>query len=65
MAQAGGGGYGDPVTRPAAEVLADVREGYVSPRAAREQYRVAVRQTAAGWELDAAETERLRREQGS
>jgi N-methylhydantoinase B len=65
MAQAGGGGYGDPVTRPAAEVLADVREGYVSPRAAREQYRVAVRETAAGWELDAAETERLRREQGS
>jgi N-methylhydantoinase B len=60
LGQAGGGGYGDPVARPAAEVLADVREGYVSPEAAREHYRAVVRETGGGWELDAAETERLR-----
>lgn len=60
MVQAGGGGYGDPVTRPVADVLRDVREGYVSPEAAREFYRVAVHETATGWEADEAETARLR-----
>ncbi|HXG52966.1 MAG TPA: hydantoinase B/oxoprolinase family protein, partial [candidate division Zixibacteria bacterium] len=38
----GGGGLGDPFHRPAEFVLADVREGYVSPECAREQYGVAV-----------------------
>ena len=38
MEQAGGGGYGDPRTRPPELVLQDVREGYVSPEAAREIY---------------------------
>jgi len=52
MAQAGGGGWGDPVTRPVAEVLADVREGYVSPEAAREHYKVIIRETGAGWEAE-------------
>jgi N-methylhydantoinase B len=60
LAQAGGGGYGDPVTRPAPDVLTDVREGYVSPGAAREHYRVAVRAADGGWELDEAATDRLR-----
>jgi hypothetical protein len=41
-------------------VLNDVREGYVSPGAARDQYKVAVRETAGEWELDEAETARLR-----
>jgi N-methylhydantoinase B len=60
LGQAGGGGYGDPATRPAAEVLADVREGYVSPAAAREHYQVIVRAAGGGWELDEAATSRLR-----
>jgi N-methylhydantoinase B len=60
MAQAGGGGYGDPLTRPLDEVLSDVREGYVSLAAARDLYGVAVRETPTGWEIDEAETARLR-----
>jgi N-methylhydantoinase B len=35
---AGGGGYGDPLDRDAERVALDVREGYVSPHAARELY---------------------------
>jgi N-methylhydantoinase B len=61
MAQAGGGGYGDPATRPVADVLADVREGYVSPDAAREHYKVVIREIEAGWEADEAATAQLRR----
>jgi N-methylhydantoinase B len=34
----GGGGYGDPAERPAAEVLADVAAGYMTEAAARERY---------------------------
>jgi N-methylhydantoinase B len=40
--QAGGGGYGDPYTRPPELVLQDVREGYVSPEAAQREYGVQV-----------------------
>ncbi|HLH27175.1 MAG TPA: hydantoinase B/oxoprolinase family protein [Chloroflexota bacterium] len=36
----GGGGYGPPWERPAARVQADVREGYVSLRAAADDYGV-------------------------
>jgi N-methylhydantoinase B len=60
VAQAGGGGYGDPRTRPVDEVLRDVHEGYVSSEVARELYRVAMVRTSAGWKVDAAETEQLR-----
>jgi N-methylhydantoinase B len=35
---AGGGGYGDPLGRDAERVALDVREGYVSAKAARELY---------------------------
>lgn len=38
----GGGGWGDPFTRPEEEVLADVVEGYVSVSAARSAYGVVV-----------------------
>ncbi|HEY7067635.1 MAG TPA: hydantoinase B/oxoprolinase family protein [Chloroflexota bacterium] len=38
----GGGGYGDPLERPAALVARDVREGYVSPEVAREHYGVVL-----------------------
>lgn len=38
--EAGGGGYGDPLTRDPDAVLHDVREGWVSLRAARDVYGV-------------------------
>lgn len=38
MAMPGGGGYGDPRERDPEKVREDVREGYVSERAAREAY---------------------------
>lgn len=38
----GGGGYGNPLARPEAEVLADVASGLVSPEKAFETYGVAV-----------------------
>lgn len=34
----GGGGFGDPLTRPLSEVIRDVELGYVSPEAARQVY---------------------------
>jgi N-methylhydantoinase B len=39
---AGGGGYGDPLDRDAERVASDVREGYVSAKAARELYGLAL-----------------------
>ncbi|GAB5376567.1 MAG: hydantoinase B/oxoprolinase family protein [Acuticoccus sp.] len=39
---AGGGGYGPAYERPAHKVAADVAEGWISPKRAREIYRVAV-----------------------
>jgi N-methylhydantoinase B len=38
----GGGGYGDPRRRPRALVLAEVRDGLLSPEVAREAYGVEV-----------------------
>lgn len=38
----GAGGYGDPHSRPAAQVLADVRAGLVSIQAAAERYGVVI-----------------------
>lgn len=52
----GGGGYGDPFRRPVDAVLADVLSGFVSEKAARRDYGVAI----VGETVDAAETERLR-----
>ena len=42
LLSAGGGGRGDPRTRPVAEVVADVRGGYVSIEAARADYGVVI-----------------------
>jgi len=42
MEAAGGGGYGDPSERDPERVAADVREGYVTPEAAREQYGIGI-----------------------
>ncbi|MGB6539040.1 MAG: hydantoinase B/oxoprolinase family protein [Xanthobacteraceae bacterium] len=50
----GGGGYGDPASRPAERVLADVREGFVSPQVAERDYGVVL--TADGSAVDEAAT---------
>jgi N-methylhydantoinase B len=42
MDAAGGGGYGDPLERDPERVAEDVREGYVSIAAARDQYGVVL-----------------------
>ena len=55
---AGGGGYGDPLERDAERVALDVREGYVSAKAAREQYGLVL--DMAG-RVDAAATAALRK----
>jgi len=57
----GGGGFWDPFERDPAKVLADVRSGYVSIKAAREDYGVAIRRNGRRFEMDAAATEELRR----
>ncbi|MBJ7330138.1 MAG: hydantoinase B/oxoprolinase family protein [Solirubrobacteraceae bacterium] len=60
---AGGGGYGDPLVRPADEVLTDVVEGYVSFARARDSYGVVLTGDPAKWEtlaIDTAATEDLR-----
>jgi N-methylhydantoinase B len=56
----GGGGYGDPLARPAERVLADMREGLVSPEAAERQYGVVL--TADRSKVDEAATEQKRGE---
>ncbi len=43
LAPPGGGGYGDPLTRPVAAVLADVVSGYVSMEGAARDYGVVIR----------------------
>jgi N-methylhydantoinase B len=43
----GGGGWGDPLDRPPGRVAADVRDGKVSPEAARDDYGVVVGDDAA------------------
>lgn len=55
----GGGGYGDPATRPPEEVLEDVLNGYVSIERATRDYAVAI--DAERQCIDAAGTARLRR----
>jgi N-methylhydantoinase B len=59
----GGGGYGDPYQRDPAKVLADVREGYVSPDHAARDYGIAIVREAGHWIIDRAATAKLRKEQ--
>jgi hypothetical protein len=42
ISSGGGGGYGPPFERPVEDVREDVRQGYVSAKAARERYGVVV-----------------------
>jgi N-methylhydantoinase B len=55
-----GGGYGPPEERDPERVLADVRQGYVSPASARGIYRVAIDEEVLALDLD--ETRRRRGE---
>jgi len=62
---AGGGGYGDPLERPADEVLEDVIDGYVSIDRAAVDYGVAVVEIDAdldSYEIDVEATKKLRAE---
>jgi N-methylhydantoinase B len=52
------GGYGDPITRDPDEVIADLRSGAISPRAAGDVY--CIRLDAEGKELDPDGTEKRR-----
>ena len=54
----GGGGYGNPRTRPVEKVLLDLKKGYITTEAAREKYGVAL--DPAG-HLDQATTNGLRK----
>jgi N-methylhydantoinase B/oxoprolinase/acetone carboxylase alpha subunit len=56
----GGGGYGDPLRRDPRAVLTDVRNGWVSPEAARTEYGVVLTETGDDYRLDEAATEGLR-----
>ncbi len=60
VATAGGGGWGDPLERPAARVLDDVLDELVSIESARDTYGVAI--DPATRRLDAGATDRLRAE---
>jgi N-methylhydantoinase B len=53
----GGGGCGDPLARPALQVLEDVRDGYITARQARTQYGVVVKPQGT---LNEAATRKLR-----
>ncbi|HSV81841.1 MAG TPA: hydantoinase B/oxoprolinase family protein [Ramlibacter sp.] len=57
---AGGGGFGDPFARDPEALLRDVRDGKVSPEAARRDYGVAI--LSSPWRIDAEATEALRRQ---
>jgi N-methylhydantoinase B len=66
---AGGGGYGDPLERDPARVLQDVAYGYVSERAASDDYGVVLRRHGAArvtlpehWQVDAEATQARRLE---
>jgi N-methylhydantoinase B len=56
----GGGGLGDPLTRPTREVVEDVRQGYVSAERARSDYGVALSFAAGEPVLDEENTRSLR-----
>lgn len=57
----GGGGFGNPAKREPEYVARDVNEGYVTPKAAREVYRVALRKSKGAYVVDAANTKALRK----
>lgn len=56
----GGAGFGDPRDRDPERVLADVRDGVVSPEIASDAYGVAVVEDDGEWAIDEDATEKLR-----
>jgi N-methylhydantoinase B len=58
----GGGGLGNPLEREPGRVLNDVRNGYVTPKRAREVYRVAVDSVNGDFILNESDTRELREE---
>jgi N-methylhydantoinase B len=58
----GGGGWGDPLDRDVAAVVADVRDGKVSVAGARDDYGVVINEDAAEPAADRAATAELRRQ---
>ncbi len=64
----GGGGYGNPLQRPAERVLEDVKDDYLSVAAAREQYGVVIHEhdrRQLWFEVDEAATVALRQERST
>ena len=61
LRSSGGGGWGDPLDRDPEEVLADVRDGYLSEAAARRDYGVAVDSGQIDEPATAAARDALRR----
>ena len=62
ITSAGGGGYGNALVRLPEAVLADVRNRYVTPGAARKLYGVEIKSSDGDWALDMKATAELRRE---
>jgi N-methylhydantoinase B len=60
--ESGGGGYGDPLHRDPEAVRVDVLDGWITARAAREDYGVVVTGTAHEVGVDHPATERVRAE---
>src|SRR5712692_8602923 len=56
----GGGGHGDALARDPQRVLADVREGVVSPAAAERAYGVVLVRAGRSWAIDRAATQARR-----
>jgi N-methylhydantoinase B len=56
--QAGGGGFGDPLTRDAALVLEDIHDGKITPAYARERHGIVL---GANGLVDEAASQSLRR----
>jgi N-methylhydantoinase B len=61
----GGGGFGPPLSRAPEQVLADVREGYVSAEAATKHYGVVLARDGKTWLIDAEATSALRARLGA
>jgi N-methylhydantoinase B len=57
----GGGGHGDPLAREPERVLADVREGFISPEAAERDYGVVLKRDGASWRIDEVATQARRK----
>ena len=60
----GGGGYGDPLSRPAEHVLADVREGHLSAEAAERDYGVVLTEDGEAVDAEATDSRRVKLREG-